>query len=104
MATDNVELIQLAKKVGRQEAINHILKIHNSKSIRLEARQSIEELRLFDWLITELTEWADRQEKLDRKLDGLFGEIKKDNLTREDSLLMFQADSFASQKSCRIEE
>ena len=98
MATDNVELIQLAKKVGRQEAINHILKIHSSKS------KSIEELRLFDWLITELTEWADRQEKLDRKLDSLFGEIKKDNLMREDSLMMFQADSFASQKSCRIEE
>ena len=98
MATDNVELIQLAKKVGRQEAINHILKIHGSKS------ESIEELRLFDWLITELTEWADRQEKLDRKLDSLFGEIKKDNLTRENSLLTFQADSFASQKSCRIEE
>ena len=72
MATD-VELIQLAKNVGRQEAINHILKMHSSKS------KSIEELRLFDWLITELTEWSDRQEKLDRKLDGLLGEIKEDN-------------------------
>ena len=97
MATD-VELIQLAKKVGRQEAINHILKMHRSQD------KSIEELRLFDWLITELTEWSDRQEKLDRKLDGLLGEIKEDNLMRENSLLTFQADSFASQKSCRITE
>jgi len=72
MATD-VELIQLAKNVGRQETINHILKMHRSQD------KSIEELRLFDWLITELTEWSDRQEKLDRKLDRLFGEIKENN-------------------------
>ena len=70
MAMDNVQLIQLAKKIGRQEAINHLLKIHSSKS------KSIEELRLFDWLITELTEWSDRQEKLDNRVDDLLTEGK----------------------------